>query len=89
MHICEVHLCSQWCSRRMNEFRNSGLWPVDRNVLTNADCAPSMVAYIEHVPNRAIPKETPGNNGYIPAEKTSQLPSNSAERTSLKSRKKH
>jgi hypothetical protein len=37
----------------------------------------------------AVPKETPGNNGYIPVEKISPLPSNSAERARPKSRKKH
>jgi hypothetical protein len=36
----------------------------------------------------ATPKETPENNGYIPVEMSSPLPSNSAERTRPKSRKK-
>jgi hypothetical protein len=65
----------------MNCFKNSELWPVDRNVFMDADFAPSMVTHATHVAKPAIPKENPENNGYIPVEKISPLPSNSVERT--------
>jgi hypothetical protein len=70
----------------MNGFKNSGLWHVDRNVFMDADFAPSAVTHATHVAKPATPKENPENNGYIPVQKISPLPSNSAERT--KSRKK-
>jgi hypothetical protein len=72
----------------MNGFKNSGLWPVDRNVFTDADFAPSLVTHASHVAKPAIPKENPANSGYILVEEISPLPSNSAERTRPQSRKK-
>jgi hypothetical protein len=72
----------------MNGFKISGLWPVDRNVFTDADFAPSMVTHATHVAKPAIPKENPENSGYIPVEKICPLPSNSVERARPKSRKK-
>jgi hypothetical protein len=70
----------------MNGFRNSVLWPVDPNVFTRVDFSPSVVTHAAKLPT---PKQTLGYNGYIPVEKISLLPSNSAERPRPESRKKN